>query len=48
LGVSAVGQGNKVLVRQKQVLSLLTHYQNTTLTRDHRITGFSRPTLPLI
>jgi hypothetical protein len=34
LGISAIGQGDQVLVCQKQVLSLFAHYHNTTTTND--------------
>src|SRR5215210_9220645 len=40
LGISTVGQGYQVLVCQKQVLSILTHYHNTTSTKGQWITGF--------
>ncbi len=42
LGVSTVGQGDQVLVCQKQVLSFLTHYHDTTSTKGRRITGSCR------
>jgi hypothetical protein len=36
LGISAVGQGDQVLVCQKQVLSILAHY---TILRQPKLTG---------